>query len=108
MSNKPNAYLADQFHQDMVRIYEIAKKELHYNASYFIQMVAEMGGVRAARKLLSTAQPSEGFSVLWEHGRLDLSVEALVLRAEYYPLFTDGERETARARLMEYGYKIVP
>ena len=105
MTSHGLAYLEDQFHQDMVRIYETAKKELHYNAAYFIQMVAEHGGVKTAQKLLASSEPSSGFTVLWEHQRLDLSVEALVLRADYFPLFTDEEREIARIRLAEYGYK---
>jgi hypothetical protein len=105
MADKNAAYLEDQFHQDMVGIYEVAKKELHYNAGYFIQMVAEHGGLKAAKKLLASNEPSSGFTVLWEHQRLDLSVEALVLRQDYSVLFTDEERQIARARLEEYGYK---
>jgi len=105
MADKGQAYLEDQFHQDMVGIYETAKKELHYNAAYFIQMVVEYGGVKTAQKLLASAEPSSGFTVLWEHQRLDLSVEALVLRPDYFPLFTDQEREIAQTRLVEYGFK---
>jgi len=104
MIEKDNAYLRDQFHQDMVGIYETAKKEVKYNASYFIQMVAEYGGVKAAQKLLAMPEPSSGFTVLWEYERLDLSVEALVLRDEYRSLFTNEERATARNRLEQYGY----
>ena len=105
MSDKGRAYLEDQFHQDMVGIYEEAKKQLHYNASYFIQMVGEYGGVKTAQKLLASSEPSSGFTVLWEHQRLDLSVEALVLKKDYASLFMDEEREIARNRLQEYGYK---
>ena len=43
------------------------------------------------------------FTTLWELKRLDLSVEAFVLRSEYAPLFTEEERGIARARLKEYG-----
>ena len=46
------------------------------------------------------------FTTLWELKRLDLSVEAYVLRSEYAPLFTKEERGVARARLKEYGYPI--
>ena len=106
MTDRNNAYLRDQFHQDMVGIYAKGKKELKYNASYFIQMVSELGGLKAAQKLLAMREPSSGFTVLWEHERLDLSVEALVLRGEYASLFTDEERIIARNRLEQYGYKI--
>ena len=47
---------------------------------------------------------SDGFTTLWELKRLDLSVEAYVLRPEYAPLFTEEERGIARARLRQYGY----
>lgn len=105
MTDRNTTYLLDQFHQDMVGIFEKAKKELKYNASYFIQMVSEHGGLKAAQILLAMREPSSGFTVLWEHERLDLSVEALVLREEYAPLFMDEERAIARNRLEQYGYK---
>lgn len=47
---------------------------------------------------------SDGFPTLWEGGRLDLCVEAHVLRPEFEPLFDDAERRTARRRLSDYGY----
>jgi hypothetical protein len=48
---------------------------------------------------------SEGFTALWERGRLDLTVEALVHdHAEYHSLFTPEEHDMARRRLEEYKY----
>ena len=105
MTDTDLSRLEKQFHQDMIGIYETAKRELHYNASYFIQMVAEHGGLKTAQKLFWTADVSSGFTVLWEHQRLDLSVEALVLQEKYDSLFTDGDRKIARDRLEHYGYK---
>ena len=49
---------------------------------------------------------SDGFTTLWELKRLDLSVEAYVLRSEYAPLFTEAERGIARARLRQYRYVV--
>jgi hypothetical protein len=49
---------------------------------------------------------SDGFTTLWELKRLDLSVEAFVLRPEYAPLFTEEERAIARARLRQYEYVV--
>ena len=48
---------------------------------------------------------TDGFAKLWELGRLDLSVEALVLKDEYKELFSDQEREACRSRLKEYNFK---
>jgi hypothetical protein len=38
---------------------------------------------------------------------LDLTVEAHILRDEFAPIFTDEDREQARARLEEYGWRDV-
>jgi hypothetical protein len=98
--------LEKKFHQAMLDIYEIAKCECNYNATYFLRMVVDYGGLQAARRLLATDKPSDGFTALWMCRRLDLSVEAVVLKPEFVPLFTDAEREIARNRLAEYGYRL--
>lgn len=93
------------FHQAMVTIYQVAKRDVHYNATRFLQMVSEHGGVEAARQLLRTSTVSDGFTALWLEQRLDLSVEAHVLDAEFVTLFTEKERAIAQRRLDEYGYR---
>ncbi|MBB5775043.1 caspase family protein [Nonomuraea jabiensis] len=93
-----------EFHTAMVDIYKRAQKEAGYPATYFLKMVSERGGLASARKLLSAPSVSDGFTALWERNRLDLSVEAVVLQSRFASLFTDDEREQARARLEEYGY----
>lgn len=94
-----------RFHRAMISIYETAKRELGYNATRFLQMISEHGGLATARQLLWSEAPSEGFTTLWERGRLDLTVEARVLDAEFAPLFTDEDRERACARLEAYGWR---
>lgn len=69
------------------------------------RLVAREGGLKAAKQLISKSGGTYGFEVLWENNRLDLSVEALVLKPEYNDLFTDEEREICRKRLIEFGYK---
>jgi hypothetical protein len=93
------------FQRAMVRLYETARDDLGYNATYFKRMLADHGGVGAAHRLLATTNPSEGFATLWEHGRLDLSVEAHVIREDFQTLFSDEELEIARQRLTDYGYR---
>jgi hypothetical protein len=93
-----------RFHQAMVQIYETAKRELGYNATRFVQMVSHDGGLATARHLLWSDKPSEGFTTLWSHKRLDLTVEAHVLRDEFATLFTDDDRQRARDRLQLYGW----
>jgi hypothetical protein len=98
--------LENKFHKDMNNIYFIAKKEIKYNASRFIQLVSREGGQKAAKQLISKSGGTYGFEILWKNSRLDLSVEALILRSEYHELFTDEEREICRNRLKEFGYEI--
>ena len=94
-----------RFNVAMREIYEAAKKECGYNAIRFVQLVAEKGGVAAAKQLISKNCGTDGFAKLWEHGRLDLSVEAHVLKDEYSELFTNDERKICRDRLSEFGLK---
>lgn len=93
-----------QFHTAMVAIYETAKCDLGYNATRFLQMISEQGGLATARQLLWSDQPSEGFTTLWSHHRLDLTVEAHIIKPEFAGLFTDADRERARIRLERYGW----
>lgn len=91
------------FHEEMLRIYEKAK-EFGYTPTYFLGMVNELGGVKAAKRLLRGDNISYGLWRLCEEGRLDLSMEALVIRDPWRLLFTDAELENARRRLDELGY----
>jgi len=87
----------------MINVYNSAK-ELGYTPTRFIQMVSEKGGYQTAKDLIYKNEPSDGFTTLWELNRLDLSMEAHVLKAEYNDIFTEEERRICRSRLIEYKY----
>jgi hypothetical protein len=95
-----------RFHSAMVAGIEISKREVGYNPTRFAQMVGELGGLEAARHLLRGRDASDGFTTLWEHGRLDISVEAVVLLPSYHELFTAEQLETARRRLTEHRFDV--
>jgi hypothetical protein len=69
-----------------------------------MQMVNEQGGVATARQLVWSDQPSDRFTTLWSHHRLDLTVEAHVLKREFLGLFADDDRRQARALLELCGW----
>ena len=98
--------LEKQFEQEMINIYMTAKKECGYNANRFLQMISAKGGLVTAKQLIMKPGGTDGFATLWEHGRLDLSVEAHVIKPQYRELFTDPERELCRNRPKEYGYSV--
>ncbi len=87
----------------MVGIHRDAKA-IGYNASRFIQMVNDQGGVAAAKLLINAPQPSDGFTKLWELQQLDIAVEARALKPEFRLLFTRDELEKCRERLRLYGW----
>lgn len=96
--------LENKFNADMQNIYKIAKKELGYKAARFLQLITHFGGLQTAKKLISKDGGTYGFEVLWEHKRLDLSVEAHVIKQEYIDLFTEEERNICKKRLKVFGY----
>ncbi len=90
--------LEEKFHQAMINIYKAAADECNYRAKAFLGMVVEMGGRNAAKKLLAGDVMQSGLYELFDCGRLDLTVETLVLKDEYKDLFTPQELAEARRR----------
>lgn len=105
-----------RFHDDMFDVFRLAGEATRrprgdgttargYWASYFLRGVRNHGGPYYAHQLLRREGTTEGFQRLKQEGRLDLTMEALVLRPEYTELFADEERRIAAHRLAEAGYQ---
>jgi hypothetical protein len=98
--------LEAQFDVAMFDVYRRAKDEAGYNATIFLQMLTDNRGVRTAKTLINAAKPSDGYTALYMRGRLDLTVEALVIEDErWHQLFTEDELKRARRRLKDYRYE---
>ena len=95
-----------QFHQDMLDVTGRCQQEISYNPTCWSRMVAEQGGVGAARTLLQGPPASDGFARLWTEGRLDLSVEFRMLLPEHESIFSEAERAEARRRLEAIGFDV--
>jgi hypothetical protein len=97
----PLSPLEGKFHQAMLDIYTRAKDETGYNATRFLNMVRERGGLATAHYLLAgkVTDVSEGFTQLALKGRLDLAVESVVQEPEWTGLFSEAELKIARQRL---------
>jgi hypothetical protein len=67
-----------------------------------IRPITEM---QQAHRSLSGNRLSDGFSLLAQKGRLDLSLEALAVKKQFTALFTDEEANNALMRLLEAGYR---
>lgn len=92
------------FHREMAGLYVRSEREVGYRPTAFRSMVAEHGGVETARRLVTAAQPSDGFTTLWEARRLDLTAEALVVDDRFSELFAPEVVERARDRLRQFGF----
>ena len=69
-------------------------------------MLTDNGGMATAKTLINAAKPSDGYTALYERGRLDLTVEAVVTEnPRWRELFTPEELARAEKRLKAYGYK---
>lgn len=97
--------LEKQFDAAMLEIYQRAKAEIGYTPSIFHNMLIERGGVQTAKFLINSPKPSDGYTRLYMEGRLDLTVEAVVIdNPKWHQLFTNEELDRARKRLTEYKY----
>jgi hypothetical protein len=98
--------LEQQFTQAMFDIYRRAKTEAGYNATIFLQMISDRGGVDTAKRLINASKPSDGYTHLYERGHLEITLEAVVVEnSKWHCLFTPEEIARARKRLKDYGYE---
>jgi hypothetical protein len=68
-------------------------------------MLGDRGGVATAKYLINSPKESNGYTELHLRGRLDLTVEAMVVEnTRWHALFTNEELTKARLRLKKHGY----
>ena len=95
--------LEKKFEAELIYKMQRAKKECKYNPTRFNQMLARYGGVETAKRLIraemETGQTSDGFGTLFICGRLDLTMEDSVCKAEYQALFSKEEVDHCRVLL---------
>ncbi|MBB2935526.1 hypothetical protein FHX82_002580 [Amycolatopsis bartoniae] len=96
--------LAERFGAEMQSLLERSRREAQSPAIHLLSMLADLGPLETARRLLRAPAVSDSFAALWERGRLDLTVEALVINPLFADLFSDQELGTARTRLEQFGY----
>jgi hypothetical protein len=87
------------FQRDMKAAVDNMIHVLDYRPTTFLRMVADHGAVGAVKRLLSSPNYQYGFEKLYEHGRIEWSVEAHVILPWYRSLFTVDEVLTAENRL---------
>ncbi|MFV0313948.1 MAG: hypothetical protein ACK5I7_02470 [Anaerotignum sp.] len=75
-----------------------------YNGARLLKNIEAYGGVSVARRMIGRDGSSENFEILKKNNRLDLSLESLIVKAEYADLFEDDEVNNSLALLCDCGY----
>jgi hypothetical protein len=101
---KPVPDIYKEFTGAMLDIYRRSLNETGVKHTYFFQMIDRSSGHEAAMQLIHSKKPSDGYADLHSKGRLDLTVEALVLQRKWDSIFTADDRAKARARLADYSF----
>lgn len=91
--------LEREFQIAAVETYLAVLKECRYDERVFLRMIAESGARNAVKSLLGATHVQSGLRGLRRLGRLDLSVEHLVIQPRWSDLFAKDERDAARERL---------
>ncbi|MEI7843864.1 MAG: hypothetical protein WCI39_12640 [Gallionellaceae bacterium] len=73
--------------------------ELGYPPTRIEQMLATLGAVNTAKRLVIQSEIHVGFIQMAGIGRKDLTIESLLLEPQFQTLFTEDERFAAQWRL---------
>lgn len=93
-----------KFSEEWIKKAEKAQGMEEYNPAKLLKDIQQYGGVSVARRALSRNGSSDNFEILKKNNRLDLSMEALVVKGEFGSLFEDDEVNQCLALLCECGY----
>ena len=92
------------FDDEMLDVYRRARSECQYDAKLFASMIGPGKGLAATKLLLNAPRVQSGFEKLWILKRLDISMEARILKPKFADLFDPGELREARIRFESAGY----
>ncbi len=82
----------------------MAKREEAMRIGVRFRPMEEADAMKTAHRALSGHRPSDGFNILRDKKRLDLTLEALAVDKRFTGLFNDDEANTALRRLLDEGY----
>ncbi len=97
--------LRNKFNLEVLQSVEESKK-IGYVPTRFIQMLQQSGNnAHQVVQQLVLKESTTGLEKLWEKGRLDLSMEAIMIKPQYTELFSEELLNICKKKLQKYGYK---
>ena len=82
-----------------------ANREKAASLGVRMRPVTDAEALKQAHRCLSSHRESDGFGILADKNRLELSLEALAVDKRFTKLFSDEEANTALTRLLIAGYR---
>ena len=96
--------LEKKLQDEVIKNCEIAEKDYNCKMTRLIETINRFGIVRTAQEIIRKGRTSDSFSKLVEAGRIDLTMEAVIVNPKYSELFTDEEVNACYELLCENGY----
>lgn len=96
--------LEKKLQAEVLKNCELAEKQCGCQMTRFIQTIERFGIVKTAQEILRKRRTSDCFNKLAEAERLELTMEATIVKAEYAELFTDEQVNDCYELLCERGY----
>ena len=96
--------LEKKLQDEVIKNCEIAQKEYNCKMTRLLETINRFGIVRTAQEIIRKGRTSDCFSKLAEAGRVDLTMEAALVKPKYSELFTDEEVNACYDLLCENGY----
>ena len=83
----------------------MAKRDAAMKIGVRLRPMEPADAMKQAHRCLSGHRESDGFQILADKKRLDLTLEALAVDKRFTELFNDEEANTALIRLLNAGYR---
>jgi hypothetical protein len=106
--------LEEAFHRRLLAAVMEVKQHTHAGIKKTLEQIQSVGGLQAAKDLLRSSfdvllnrfwdRPGDYFRAAKRVGRMDLTVEAVVLEPTWAGLFNREELDTAASKLSEHGF----
>ena len=96
--------LEKKLQDEVLKNCDRATRECGCQMTKFVQTIERFGIVKTAQEILRKRRTSDCFNKLADAKRLELTMEASVVKSEYAELFTDEQVNDCYELLCEKGY----
>ena len=96
--------LKRELRERYISTYNECKKFKYFPRIFLDMIVSNDDIVDVTRRLIHKEGGTSGFATLFENGRLDLSVENIILESRYRELFNREDLQAAYKQLKLHGY----